>query len=389
MTHQENIVMEHVAEIVNSTGIEGLSEACSFLMNEIMKIQRQNHLGVTPYERSPERTDYANGFKSKTIKTGIGELNLKVPQTRNSSFYPTALEQGVRADRALYIAVAEMYVNGVSTRKVSKITEKLCGTEISSTQVSRIAARLDDELEMWRNRSIGEMSYLYLDAHYEKVRYNGSVQNLAILKAIGVTPEGHKSILGVSVSLSEAEVHWRKFLDSLVARGLKGVRLIISDDHAGLKAARAAALPAVNWQRCIFHLMQNVNHHCPKVSMRTKVAANLRKVYLADDKGLALQLLRDVVKKYEESAPDLAAWLETDFIEGLAFFDQPKDYWKKLRTSNVIENLHKQIRRRTKVCGLFPNDKSALRLISSICIDISEDWETGRRYLKEENTEII
>lgn len=389
MTHQENIVMEHVAEIINHTGIEGLSEACSFLMNEIMQIQRQNHLGVAPYERSPDRTDYANGFKPKTVKTGMGQLDLQVPQTRSGSFYPTALEQGVRADRALYMAVTEMYVHGVSTRRVSKITEKLCGMEISSTQVSKLTAKLDEELEKWRNRPIGEISYLYLDAHYEKVRYNGSVQSLAVLKAIGINPEGYKSVLGVSVSLSEAEVHWRKFLDSLVSRGLKGVRLIISDDHAGLKAARAAALPAVNWQRCIFHLMQNANHHCPKVSMRPKVAEDLRKVYAADDKGLALQSLREVVEKYAKSAPDLSAWLESDFIEGLAFFDQPRAFWKKLRTSNIIENLHKQVNRRTKVCGLFPNSNSALRLISAVLMDISEDWETGRRYLKEENLEII
>lgn len=384
MTHQENIVMEHVSEIMNHSGLEGLSEVCSLLMNEMMKIQRQNHLGAAPYERSEDRTDYANGFKPKTIKTGLGQLDLQVPQTRSASFYPSALEQGVRADRALYMAVAEMYVNGVSTRKVSKITEKLCGTQISSTQVSRLTARLDEELELWRNRPIGEMSYLYLDAHYEKVRHNGSVQGLAVLKAIGITPEGHKSVLGVSVSLSEAEVHWRKFLDSLLARGLKGVRMIVSDDHAGLKAARAAALPAVNWQRCIFHLMQNANHYCPKVSMRGKVAADLRSVYLADDKGLALQKLKLVIEKYEKIAPELSNWLESDFIEGLAFFDQPKEYWKKLRTSNVIENLHKQINRRTKVCGLFPNSNSALRLISSILMDVSEEWETGRRYLKVE-----
>ena len=169
MTHQENIVMEHVTEIVNNTGIEGLSEACSFLMNEIMQIQRQNHLGVAPYERSANRTDYANGFKPKTVKTGMGQLDLQVPQTRSASFYPSALEQGVRASRALYMAVTEMYVTGVSTRRVSKITEKLCGMEISSGQVSKLTAKLDDELEKWRNRAIGEISYLYLDAHVETI----------------------------------------------------------------------------------------------------------------------------------------------------------------------------------------------------------------------------
>jgi len=246
-----------------------MAQAMQMLMNEAMKIERNEVLNAAPYERCSDRRGYANGYKPKTVHTRIGSLELSVPQTRDVEFYPKSLQRGVRSERALKLAVAEMYVQGVSTRKVAEITQELCGLDITSTQVSRAAQLLDEELQQWRNRPLGEIPYLILDARYEKVPHGGSVIDCAVLIAIGITPQGKRSILGVSVSLSEAEVHWREFLQSLQDRGLHGVRYIVSDDHAGLKEARKARLAGVPWQRCQFHLQQNAMKYVPKASMRT------------------------------------------------------------------------------------------------------------------------
>src|SRR6185295_13859359 len=229
-----------------------------------MKIERQQALGVGPYQRGEARQGQANGFKPKTVKTRIGPLHVAVPQVRGASFYPSVLERGSRSEKALRLALAEMYVQGVSTRKVSQVTEELCGCEISSSDVSRATAQLDEELAKWRNRPLGCVKYLVLDARYEKVREAGCVRDCALLTAIGVDEEGRRSVLGVSVSLSEAEVHWRDFLKSLLARGLHGLELIVSDAHEGLKAARQACFSSVPWQRCQFHLMHNALAHVPR-----------------------------------------------------------------------------------------------------------------------------
>ena len=209
------------------------------------------------------RRGQANGFKPKRLKTRVGELRLAVPQVRNGTFYPTALERGSRSEKALRLALAEMYVQGVSTSKVTKITEELCGCEISSSDVSRATVLLDEDLQKWRSCPLGHFKYLILDARYEKIRHGGSLVDCAVLTAIGVDPEGRRSVLGVSVSLSEAEVHWREFFKSLLGRGLHGVVLITSDAHAGLKEARKACFAGVPWQRCRFHLMRNAPRTCP------------------------------------------------------------------------------------------------------------------------------
>ena len=220
-------------------GTEAFRKVLEKLFNLAMGVERSEFLGAAPYERTSQRRGHANGYKDKKISTRVGELRLKIPQVRGLSFYPQSLEKGCRSEKALKLAIAEMYVMGVSTRKVSEITEQLCGTEISATQVSRVASLLDEELEKFCSRPLGgEYPVVYLDAHYEKVRVEGRVQDLAILKAIGVEASGQREVLGVSARLSEAEVHWRAFLEDLAGRGLKGVKLVVSDDHAGLRAAR-------------------------------------------------------------------------------------------------------------------------------------------------------
>jgi len=385
MTHlAESNVVNEVVQVLAERGFDGLAEVLEVVLNEAMKIERSHALGARPYERTPERRGQANGFKDKTVLSRLGQLELKVPQTRDSSFYPSALQRGERSERALKVALAEMYVQGVSTRKVKAIVEELCGSEVSSTQVSRCAAELDEVLSKWRDRPLGAYPFVILDARYEKVRHGGCVVDCAVLVAVGVGLDGKRSILGVSVKLSEAEVHWREFLGSLVARGLHGVELIVSDGHAGLKEARQACLPSVPWQRCQFHLLQNAMQYVPHVSQRAEVAADLRAVFHAPSREEAQRLIRLTVEKYEPTAPRLAEWIERNAPEGLTVFAWPAALRRRLRTTNLLERLNREIKRRTRVATLFPNEPSLLRLVSAILMETSEDWETGKIYLKPE-----
>jgi putative transposase len=369
-------------QLLAEHGFEGMAQAMELLLNEAMKIERSEFVGAGPYQRSESRKTQANGFKPKTVNSRLGQLHLQIPQTRDCQFYPSALERGERSERAMKLAIAEMYVQGVSTRKVAKITEELCGLEVSSTQVSRAAQLLDQELQAWRTRELAEVAYLILDARYERVRVDGVVRDCAVLVAVGVLPSGCRSVLGVSVSLSEAEVHWREFLSSLVQRGLHGVRLIASDAHEGLQAARKAVFPSVPWQRCQFHLMQNAMSYVPKQSMRESVAEDLRSVLHAKDLAMATEELKRFSLKYEASAPKLVAWAQDNLPEGLAVLALPSAHRKRMRTTNMLERQNKEIKRRTRVATLFPNEASLLRLVTAVLIEINDEWISGKIYLK-------
>ena len=382
MTHQAhpNVLNQVVHELAEH-GFDGMGQVMQTLLNLCMKLERQAALGAAPYERSDTRRGQANGFKPKTVKTRVGELHLAVPQVRGMEFYPSALERGIRSERALKVALTEMYVEGVSTRKMTRITEQLCGCEVSSSEVSRAAATLDKELDAWRNRPLGECQYVIFDARYEKVREGGSVRDAAVLTAIGIDPEGRRSILGVSTSLSEAEVHWREFFKSLLARGLHGVQMISSDAHAGMQQARQACFAGVLWQRCQFHLMQNAMQHVPPQISRHEVTEDLQSVFEASDEPSARRRLNEVVNKYQATAPKLADWMEVNVPESLTVLRLPAAHRRRLRTANAIERLNREIKRRTRVATLFPNEASLLRLVSAVLMEISEDWETGKRYL--------
>ncbi len=367
-------------------GLDGLPDLIRVIVNEAMLIERENFLQAKPYERSSERQGHANGYKPKTIKTRVGEMTFEIPQVREGGFYPRSLEKGMRSERALLLTLAEMYVQGVSTRKVAAITERLCGTQVSASQVSRAAQQLDEELEAWRNRPLDEVEYLYLDARYEKVRQAGSVRDAAILMASGVKKDGKRSILGLSVSLSEAEAHWLVFLEGLVKRGLSGVQLIISDDHAGIQAARKAIFTGVPWQRCQFHLQQNAQSYVPKVGMRMEVAEDIRGIFNAPDRETADTYLKKAIEKYALLAPKLADWMEVNLPEGFTVFSFPRAHQRRLRTSNYLERLSQEIKRRSRVIRVFPNEQSCLRLISAILMETGEEWEYGRMYLSLENS---
>jgi Transposase and inactivated derivatives len=374
-------LLQELFALVSDHGVDSMAHAFTMIVNAAMLAERDAALGAGPYERSEQRRGYANGFKSKTVTSRAGKIEFRVPKARGIEFYPRALEKGVRSEKALKVAIAEMYVQGVSTRKVREVTERLCGTEISSTQVSRLAQELDEEFDQWRNRSIGAVPYLILDARYEKVRHAGAVVSCAILVAIGICEDGKRSVLGVSCKLSEAEPHWREFLQHLLARGMHGVQMIVSDDHAGLRAAREAVFPSTPWQRCQFHLIRNAFAYVPKQSMRSEVARDIRSILDSPDRAEADRRISIIASKYRTSAPSLSDWIEHSVPEALTVLRIHPDHRRRLRTTNMLEALNKEIKRRTRVATLFPNAASVLRLISAILIEVDEDWTTGRVYL--------
>jgi transposase-like protein len=381
MTHQENYNLSpSLIEELAQKGLEVIPELVRVMLNSVMQSERSQYLQAKAYERTEDRQGHANGYKPKTVRTKLGDITFSIPQVREGGFYPSALEKGMRSERALLIALAEMYVQGVSTRRVKAITEELCGVEISAMQVSRAAQQLDDVLQEWRERPLGEIQYLYADARYEKVREAGQVRDAAVLVATGISPEGERQILGVSVSLSEHETHWKAFFKGLRDRGMHSVKLVISDDHTGLGAARRAILGSVPWQRCQFHLQQNAQSYVPRQSMRKEVAADIRAIFNAPDKKSAEQYLQVTIQKYAHSAPRLSAWMEKNLAEGFTVFDFPLEHWRSIRTTNSLERINREIRRRTKVVGVFPNEASCLRLISARLMEISEEWQIGKRY---------
>ena len=377
MAHQNDYTF---ADEIAEKGLEAIPEMMRILINNAMQVERSKYLQAEQYERTEDRKGHANGYKPKTVKTRVGEITFAVPQVREGGFYPSALEKGLRSERALTITLAEMYVQGVSTRKVKAITEQLCGVEVSAEQVSRATAQLDEVLQEWRERPLGEIQYLYVDARYEKVREAGQVRDAAVLVATGITPQGERQVLGVSVSLSEHETHWKAFLKSLKARGMNGVKLVISDDHEGLGAARRAILGSVPWQRCQFHLQQDAGAYVPKQAMRAEVAADIRAMFNAPDRRTAEEFLQAAIQKYARSAPRLSAWMEENLTEGFTVFDFPLEHRRMIRTTNSLERVNKEIRRRTRVVGVFPNEASCLRLVSALLMEISEEWQIGKHF---------
>ena len=390
MTPNDTTIASLLEQLI-AEGPQAMSQVMTTLMNVAMRLEREQFLGAGHYERGPERLGYANGVKSKKVDTLAGTLHLDIPKTAGTPepFYPASLERGRRSCRAVMLAAAEMYVKGVSTRDVEKVLAEFGIEGLSSTQVSRAAALLDADLEAWRKRPLGVYRYVFLDARYEKTREHGVADDCAVLTAIGVDPDGRRRVLGVSIAVSEAEVHWRAFLESLVARGLAGVAFITSDDHAGLKAARKAVLPGARWQRCQFHIAQNAIHHAPNLNLRNTIGEELRAVWNAPSLEAAEAELKRLIGSHRAAAPKLASWLETAVPEGLAVFKLPKAHWRRMRTSNPIErSIQQELKRRTQKIRVFANEASLERLVSAILIEIDEQWAASTiPYLTLKNTE--
>jgi transposase-like protein len=382
-THRNQTdVIDTVLQLLLDHNQDALAQGFRHLVNEAMKAERSYALNAAPYERSEERLGYANGFKQKTVATRLGPLTFDVPQVRGDlEFYPSALEKGLRSERALKLAIAEMYLQGVSTRKVTAVLEKLCGLQITSSQVSRATAELDLILKQWRERPLCSMRYLILDARYEKVRHNGAVLSCAVLIAIGVDERGKRSVLGLSCKLSEAEVHWREFLESLQNRGLHGVQLIVSDHHAGLKAAIASRFPSVPWQRCQFHLQRNAQAMVSKLDQRAQIAADLRQIFNSLERAEAEARLKLIAQKWQKNSPKLSAWLEANVPEALTVFAVPEGHRRRLRTTNGLERLNEELKRRTRVALIFPNEAALERLVTALLMEQSEQWESNKTYL--------
>jgi len=387
MDRRKDTAVEAILEQLIEQGPGDLAGVFARAFELAMQIERERFLGAGHYERTPERRGYANGTKPKRIDTPAGTVNVQVPKTAGHDgepFYPQSLERGRRSVRAVMLAVAEMYIKGVSTREVEAVMREFGIESLSSSQVSRAAKLLDDELQAWRDRPLGEIKYLILDARYEKMRHGGIVRDVAVLSAIGIGPDERRRVLGVSVALSEAEVHWRAFLESLVARGMRGVDFIVSDDHSGLRAARRAVLGGATWQRCQFHLARNAIHHAPNAETRKRIGRQLKSIWTADDLNKAETALAELVASYRDPAPKLAAWLEENVPEGLAVFTLPEHHRKRLRTSNPMErSIQQELKRRTVKVRVFPGEDALLRLVSAVLVEIDEKWASDTKaYIK-------
>jgi len=354
-------------------------------LQALMEAERDVHVGAAPFERTGVRRTQRNGYKPRTLKTRVGTLELRIPQTRDGRFYPSMLERYQRSEGALIASLAECYVQGVSTRKVAEICEELFGGSLSHETISQYVARLDEELEPWRMRPLdGAYPYVMLDARYEKARVDHRIVDVAVLVAIGVNAEGRREVLAVETAHGETRASWSAFLGGLVERGLGGVELVVSDAHPGLRDARRRHLPGVPWQRCQRHFLQNALDRAPK-ALEDALHERLRTVWDADgDYEAARERLGVLVTELEAEHPELAEWLETDGEETLSCFHFPPEHRRRIRTTNGVERINQELKRRTRVVRIFPNPESCLRLATALLKEWHEDWITGRRYLRME-----
>lgn len=380
-------IISQMVQLLIAEKSEAFPKVLEIIMNHTMLAEREAHIGASRYVHTEQRNGYANGFKPRSFKSTAGMLHLKVPQVRGSEegFYPKSLERGTRTERSLLLAAAEMYVQGVSTRRVETVFAAMGIEHFSAEQVSNAARELDAELSNWRNRSLGCVKVLYLDATYQKVRVDGVAVDLATFIATGIMENGHRAIIAVDSALDEAEIHWRNVLKNLVDRGIRGVELIVSDAHQGLAAARKAVFAGVKWQRCQMHLQQNAQSKISKTSLKSQVASDIRAIFNAPSMEEAKRLLNIAIEKYAKEQPKLSAWMEENIPDGFTVFSFPEPLRKKLRTNNLEERLNRSIKARTRLISVFPNQTSQIRLVSAICMEISDGWETGQLYLNVEN----
>ncbi len=359
-----------------------------WILQELIEAEATAVIGARPHERADARTAQRNGHRSRLLSTTAGDVELKIPKLRQGSFFPSLLERRRRIDRALFAVVMEAYVHGVSTRKVDDLVGALgVASGISKSEVSRICADLDGDLEAFRNRPLDhvEFPYVFADATYIKGRVNGRVVSRAVVVATGVSANGDREVLGVAVGDSESGAFWTSFLQGLRSRGLAGVQLVISDHHLGLKAAIAAVFIGAAWQRCRVHFMRNVLARVPKASAEM-VAAAVRTVFAQPDAAHVRSQLDEVTRMLEGQFPDVATMLGDAGEDLLAFASFPQAHWRKLWSTNPLERLNGEIKRRTNVVGIFPNDAAIARLVTAVVVEAHDEWAVAeRRYLSEES----
>jgi putative transposase len=383
MAKDHRRLTEEVAQGILLDDPAFLREIVERLLQEFLEAEMTEHVSAAPYERTTERKGHRNGHKPRTLRTRVGTLNLLVPQDREGTFSTRLFSRYQRNEKALVLALMEMYVEGISTRKVKDVTEKLCGTSFSKSLVSSLAARLDSELQAWRSRPLEAEAYPYLfvDARYEKVRVGHRIVSQGVLIVSAVrAPDGFREILGVEVADTESEATYQELFRSLKERGLSGVELVISDDHEGLKTAIFRHFQGASWQRCQVHYARNLLGMVG-YAKRKDLAAQLRAIFAATSRDTALRLASELADRWRESHPKVAEHLEEHLEECLSCLAFPESHRRRIRTTNGQERLNQEIKRRSRVVRIFPNRQACLRLVTALCVEQSEEWETGRRYL--------
>jgi transposase-like protein len=360
----------------------GMSAFLESILNQVLQAQASEQLGAEPFERTDERQDYRNGTYPHQLTTRVGTLTLRIPRFRNGKFSTELFARYQRSEQALVLALMEMVINGVSTRKVSQITQELCGSDFSKSTVSELCKQLDPLVEAWNNRSLRNKKYPFVivDALVLKVREEGHVKPRGAMIAIGVNLDGHREVLGLMLGDSESEASWNEFLSSLKTRGLTGVDLIVSDHHGGLIRAIRHHFQGITWQRCQTHFMRNILDASPK-ALKEEIHRRVRTILDAPDIKTARLLLGQVLEDYASKAPKPMNVLEAGFDDATAVLMLPEKFRKRLRTTNGLERLNEEIRRRERVIRIFPNRESVLRLLGALLMEIDERWTSGKKYL--------
>jgi transposase-like protein len=384
MAEDHRRLAEEVAQGILLDDPGFLKEIVERVLQELLEAEMTEHIGAAPYERTVKRTGHRNGYKPRTLRTRVGALNLLVPQDREGTFSTRLFSRYQRNEKALCLALMEMYVEGLSTRKVKDVTEQLCGTSFSKSLVSQLAGSLDSELEAWRDRRLEAEAYPYVfvDARYEKVRVAHKVISQGVLVVSAVRDDGFREIVGLEVADTESEATYQELFRSLKRRGLSGVELVVSDDHEGLKAAIARHFQGASHQRCQVHYARNLLGMVSYTS-RKELGADLRAIFSAPAREQALRIASSVADKWRKKKSNemLCEHLEEHIEECLSCLAFPESHRRRIRTTNGLERLNQEIRRRSRVVRIFPNERSCLRLVSALAVEQSEEWVTGRRYL--------
>jgi transposase-like protein len=390
MTDLSIDLVEYLDKLSMESDVDLLRDSLKMVVQLLMEADVSHQIGAKKYERTPERVTQRNGYRERGWDTRVGEVELDIPKLRQGSYYPEWLLEPRRpAEKALVNVVQEAYIAGVSTRKMEKVVGELGLSELDKSKVSRMTKALDEEVEAFRSRPLDKRCpYIWLDALYPKVRQNHRIVSQAFVIALGVDETGHRTILGFQAGAAETEAFWVEFLRSLVKRGLTGVQLVISDAHEGLKKAVGKVFTGASWQRCRVHFMRNVLAHVPKGDKKL-VAAHIRTVFAQPDRDAASQQLENVVGELAPSWPkaaDLLGQAEHDLLAHMSF---PKAHWKRLASSNPLERLNREIRRRTKVVQIFPDEPSLIRLAGAILMETNDEWTVGRRYFSEKSMQAL
>jgi putative transposase len=385
MANNSMTILELFHRLSATKDVDFLREGVKVLAQAIMELEVAVKTGAGRYERTNDRKVYRNGYRDRIWDTRVGQIDLKIPKLRQGSYFPSLLEPRRRAEKALLTVVQEAYVHGVSTRKVDDLIKALGLEGVSKSEVSRICTELDEMVEQFRHRPLEcAYPYLWLDATYIKVRENGHVLGMAAVVAVGVRATGEREVLGLDLGPAEDRAFWLSFLRSLVARGLHGVRLVISDAHEGLQAAIGAVLGEASWQRCRVHFMRNVLSQIPKAA-QSVVGAAVRSIFLQPDHDTALEQLRRVADGLQAKYPKVSRLLDEAAEDVLTYMAFPPEHRRQLHSTNTLERLNTEIKRRTDVVGIFPNRAAAIRLVGAVLAEQNDEWATGRRYFSQES----